>query len=338
MLYVFIIIISVIAIIIFWDFFMKVLGVLFFLIISIIALLIFNYFGIGIADIARFIVGAIVLVISSLVNIASNFGNIFVTNIKKLIKFIGVTFKEWQIRKIANFINTDTNKLKITDDNKYSTLIYFIKNYIIEEYSEVNIEFNSNENFNKTITDIYDWNDFINYFEIKKQKNKFEINIKNKKVNIFISNYRSEYSYKFYSKRARRKNNSTSNRGWKTRKLRNNRNHENSKYYKNNNIEEKYMSSVIECKNKINEIKEIIKDFDYSDKKTYEEATSKIEKDLEELENKDISVSGVNEIIDEINETYRNAYKKKNNVSALSYIMETDEDIDLIKKIDIDNL
>lgn len=101
---------------------------------------------------------------------------------------------------------------------------------------------------------------------------------------------------------------------------------------------EKLNPIIKQCENKINEIKEIIKDFDYSDKKTYEEATSKIEKDLEELENKDISVSRVNEIIDEINETYRNAYKKKNNVSALSYIMETDEDIDLIKKIDIDNL
>lgn len=101
---------------------------------------------------------------------------------------------------------------------------------------------------------------------------------------------------------------------------------------------EKLNPIIKQCENKINEIKEIIKDFDYSDKKTYEEATSKIEKDLEELENKDISVSRVNEIIDEINETYKNAYKKKNNVSALSYIMETDEDIDLIKKIDIDNL
>ena len=101
---------------------------------------------------------------------------------------------------------------------------------------------------------------------------------------------------------------------------------------------EKLNPIIKQCENKIDEIKEIIKDFDYSDKKTYEEATSKIEKDLEELKNKNISVSGVNEIIDEINETYRNAYKKKNNVSALSYIMETDEDIDLIKKIDIDNL
>ena len=43
-------------------------------------------------------------------------------------------------------------------------------------------------------------------------------------------------------------------------------------------------------------------------------------------------------IIDEINKIYRNAYNKKNNVSSLSYIMETDENIDLINKIDIENL
>ena len=101
---------------------------------------------------------------------------------------------------------------------------------------------------------------------------------------------------------------------------------------------EKLNSIIRKCEDKIIEIKEIIKDFDYSDKKTYEEATSKIEKDLGELENKDISVSRVNEIIDEINKIYRNAYNKKNNVSSLSYIMETDENIDLIKKIDIENL
>ena len=98
------------------------------------------------------------------------------------------------------------------------------------------------------------------------------------------------------------------------------------------------LSHIKQCEDKIIEIKEIIKDFDYSDKKTYEEATSKIEKDLEKLENKDISVSRVNEIIDEINKIYRNAYNKKNNVSSLSYIMETDENIDLINKIDIENL
>ena len=72
-------------------------------------------------------------------------------------------------------------------------------------------------------------------------------------------------------------------------------------------------------------------------KKTYEELTSKVENDLKELENIK-NVNKINEIIDEINKIYRNAYNKKNNVSSLSYIMETDENIDLIKKIDIENL
>lgn len=100
---------------------------------------------------------------------------------------------------------------------------------------------------------------------------------------------------------------------------------------------EKLNPIIRKCEDKIIEIKNIIKDFDYSDKKTYEELTSKVENDLKELENIK-NVNKINEIIDEINKIYRNAYNKKNNVSSLSYIMETDENIDLIKKIDIENL
>ena len=100
---------------------------------------------------------------------------------------------------------------------------------------------------------------------------------------------------------------------------------------------EKLNSIIRKCEDKIIEIKDIIKDFDYSDKKTYEELTSKVENDLKELENIK-NVNKINEIIDEINKIYRNAYNKKNNVSSLSYIMETDENIDLINKIDIENL
>lgn len=100
---------------------------------------------------------------------------------------------------------------------------------------------------------------------------------------------------------------------------------------------EKLNPIIRKCEDKIIEIKDIIKDFDYSDKKTYEESTSKVENDLKELENIK-NVNKINEIIDEINKIYRNAYNKKNNVSSLSYIMETDENIDLIKKIDIENL
>lgn len=100
---------------------------------------------------------------------------------------------------------------------------------------------------------------------------------------------------------------------------------------------EKLNPIIRKCEDKIIEIKEIIKDFDYSDRKTYEELTSKVESDLKEFEDTK-NINKINEIIDEINQIYRNAYNKKNNVSTLSYIMETDEDIDLIKKIDIENL
>ena len=48
---------------------------------------------------------------------------------------------------------------------------------------------------------------------------------------------------------------------------------------------EKLNPIIKKCEDKIIEIKNIIKDFDYSDKKTYEELTSKVENDLKELEN-----------------------------------------------------
>lgn len=49
------------------------------------------------------------------------------------------------------------------------------------------------------------------------------------------------------------------------------------------------------------------------------------------------TINGINYLIDEINQIYRNAYNKKNNVSPLSYIIETDEYVDLIDKIEISN-
>lgn len=98
------------------------------------------------------------------------------------------------------------------------------------------------------------------------------------------------------------------------------------------------------CEAKIEEIKEIIKDFNYSDKKTYEKqcseykkSCSKIKKELENIEDSQ-AINRINNLIDEINQTYKNANFKKNNVSSLSYIMETDEDIDLIEKIDYEDL
>ena len=102
---------------------------------------------------------------------------------------------------------------------------------------------------------------------------------------------------------------------------------------------EKLQIILNKCEVKIEEIKEIIKDFNYSDRKTYEKtcseykaSCSKIKKDLENIGNSQ-AINRINNLIDEINQTYKNAYNKKNNVSSLSYIMETDEDIDLIDKI-----
>lgn len=97
---------------------------------------------------------------------------------------------------------------------------------------------------------------------------------------------------------------------------------------------------ISECKDKVNEIRSIIKDFDYSDRNTYEKSCSEYEKSLSEIENdlKNITnkqtIDRIDNLIDEINRTYKNAYNKKNNVSSLSYIMEIEEDINLIKKID----
>ena len=98
------------------------------------------------------------------------------------------------------------------------------------------------------------------------------------------------------------------------------------------------LSRIKECEAKINEIKDIIKDFDYSIKNDYEALCLELENNFENIKNEK-NIEKVNNLIDEINKTYRNAYYRKNNVSSLSY-METEENdnLDLIKKIDINNL
>ncbi|WP_432632180.1 hypothetical protein [Brachyspira sp.] len=111
----------------------------------------------------------------------------------------------------------------------------------------------------------------------------------------------------------------------------------------NKNINKKVGTAYLECIKKIKDIRDIIKDFDYSDNKTYGEEILDIEnninKELKIIDNVSVNIAEVNKVIDRINIIYRNAYNKKNNVSSLSYVMETDEeDIDLINKIDIDNL
>lgn len=96
---------------------------------------------------------------------------------------------------------------------------------------------------------------------------------------------------------------------------------------------------------KFNEIKELIKDFDYASKKSYEESSIELQNNLkDELKkidniNNDEDyknyIESVNNIIAYINNLYKSAYYKKNNKSSLSFLIEDDEDIiDLIAYID----
>lgn len=96
---------------------------------------------------------------------------------------------------------------------------------------------------------------------------------------------------------------------------------------------------------KFNEIKELIKDFDYASKKSYEESSIELQNNLQD-ELKKIDninndedyknyIESVNNIIAYINNLYKSAYYKKNNKSSLSFLIGDDEDIiDLIAYID----
>lgn len=96
---------------------------------------------------------------------------------------------------------------------------------------------------------------------------------------------------------------------------------------------------------KFNEIKELIKDFDYASKNSYEESSIELQKNLQD-ELKKIDninndedyknyIESVNNIIAYINNLYKSAYYKKNNKSSLSFLIGDDEDIiDLIAYID----
>ena len=110
------------------------------------------------------------------------------------------------------------------------------------------------------------------------------------------------------------------------------------------------LAHLNQFKAKMKNIETVIEDFDYSTKKIYKDDIAIIEnhinnkiKELEKRQNfnnEDIFI--VNRLIDNFNEIYKNAYNKKNNESPLSYLMdmeiEEDTNLDLIKKIDIDNL
>ena len=82
---------------------------------------------------------------------------------------------------------------------------------------------------------------------------------------------------------------------------------------------------------KLKEIKELSKDFEYMIKNDYLKECDDIEKRLNNgIDNK----YELNKIIDENNNLYRNAYNKKHNKSSLAYIMDVEEDdIDLIENI-----
>ena len=128
-------------------------------------------------------------------------------------------------------------------------------------------------------------------------------------------------------------------------KNREDKNDENKKETIKINIEKfkiKINSSANECRLKIEEVKNLIKDFDYASRKSYEDSCLDLQRSLEEDFNtmkgtKSINdfVDRFNNVIDYINNLYRSAYYKKNNKSSLAFIMDNDEDIDFIETINV---
>ena len=91
---------------------------------------------------------------------------------------------------------------------------------------------------------------------------------------------------------------------------------------------------------KFTEIKDLIKDFDYASKKSYEESCTELENDLkDELKKIDNIkndndyknyIDSINKIIGYINNLYKSAYYKKNNKSSLAFLID-DEVLELIE-------
>ena len=105
-------------------------------------------------------------------------------------------------------------------------------------------------------------------------------------------------------------------------------------------FKEKINASVNECKLKLEEIANIIKDFDYASRKIYEDSYLDLKRSLEEDFNTMKGTNSLNEftekfnkVIDYINNLYKSAYYKKNNKSSLAFIMDEEEDIVYIEKI-----
>ena len=104
----------------------------------------------------------------------------------------------------------------------------------------------------------------------------------------------------------------------------------NKLYCKSPNVKEKTDSIHQKCKDKLKEIKELSKDFEHIIKNDYHKDCDNIEN---KLNNCNDNPEEINKIIDEINNLYRNAYNRKHNKSSLSYVMDVEEDIDLLEHI-----
>lgn len=99
---------------------------------------------------------------------------------------------------------------------------------------------------------------------------------------------------------------------------------------------------------KFNEIKELIKDFDYASKKTYEDSYTDLQNNLindfnniNEIKNYNGLVAFLekfNKVIDYINNLYKSAYYTKNNKSSLAFLIDDEEEeLNLIEKINIED-
>lgn len=105
-------------------------------------------------------------------------------------------------------------------------------------------------------------------------------------------------------------------------------------------FKEKINSSANECRLKLEEIANMIKDFDYASRKSYEDSCLDLKRSLEEDFNTMKGTNSLNEftdrfnkVIDYINNLYKSAYYKKNNKSSLAFMIDEEEDIIFIEKI-----
>ena len=113
-------------------------------------------------------------------------------------------------------------------------------------------------------------------------------------------------------------------------------------------LKEKINSVIDKSKLKLNEINDIIKDFDYASKKSYEDSSAELKNNLIYDFNNIGEAKSYNElidflekfnkVIDYINNLYRSAYYTKHNKSSLAFLIDDEEEeLNLIEKINIDD-